>query len=94
MEDNNIKKSDEPLMSISEFRKAIQSQYKKSSKEEAPDGHLEVKLSLKSKMKTNCSRIDESFTDYLYEPYSKKPVKKKVNKDKSLISDEDNNSAV
>ena len=45
-------------------------------------------------MKTNCSRIDESFTDYLYEPYSKKPVKKKVNKDKSLISDEDNNSAV
>ena len=45
-------------------------------------------------MKTNCSRIDESFTDYLYEPYIKKPVKKKLNKDLNQLSDDDNNSAV
>ncbi len=67
-EEMNIKKVDEPLMSISEFKKAIENQYKNSKKEETIDGHLEVKVSLKSKMRTNCSRVDESFTDYLYEP--------------------------
>lgn len=81
-------------MSISEFRKAIENQYKKSKKVENEDGHMEIKVSLKTKMKTNCSRIDESFTDYLYEPYIKKPVKKKLNKDLNQLSEDDNNSAV
>jgi len=74
-EENVIKKSDEPLMSISEFRKAIEHQYNKSKKDNVEDGHIEIKMSIKSKMKTNCSKVDESFTDYLYEPYSK-PKKK------------------
>ena len=63
-------------MSISEFRKAIENQYKKSKKEETEEDHMEIKVSFKTKMKTNCSKIAESFTDYLYEPYNKKPVKK------------------
>jgi hypothetical protein len=74
-EENVVKKSDEPLMSISEFRKAIENQYNKSKKDNVEDGHIEIKMSIKSKMKTNCSKVDESFTDYLYEPYSK-PKKK------------------
>ena len=88
-----IKKSDEPLMSISEFRKAIEHQYNKSKKDIVEDGHIEIKMSIKSKMKTNCSKVDESFTDYLYEPYTK-PKKKQLNFDKNLLSDEENNSAV
>jgi hypothetical protein len=74
-EENVVKKSDEPLMSISEFKKAIEHQYNKNKKDNIEDGHIEVKMSIKSKMKTNCSKIDESFTDYLYEPYAK-PKKK------------------
>lgn len=74
-EENVIKKSDEPLMSISEFRKAIEHQYNKSKKDNEEDGHIEIKMSIKSKMKTNCSKVDESFTDYLYEPYSKPKMK-------------------
>ena len=49
--------------------------YNKSKKDNVEDGHIEIKMSIKSKMKTKCSKVDESFTDYLFEPYSK-PKKK------------------